>query len=93
MKLFIVTVTRTAMVWAESENVAANQSGEIQQWEEPEVEATEADGRRAHGWTDDELVYHDSEGDITLAEAEAMLSAEPQPDTQTVDMFAEPQAA
>ena len=93
MKLYIVTVTREAMVWAESASVALSQTNEIENWEDPVSEVADADGRRADGWSDHDLVYHDSEGDITLAEAEAMQEADPQPDTQTIDMFATPQAA
>lgn len=91
MKLYIVTTTREAMVWAESEVDAEKSARDIDRTEEPSIEAEEACGRRPEGWTDDALVYGTFDGDITVAKAEAMLAAEPQPDTRTIDMFADSQ--
>lgn len=89
MKLFIVTVTREAMVWAENAQAAESMSDEIEEWETADIESEEANGRRASGWTDDTNVYHGGNRNITLAEAEAMLAGQPQRDTRTIDMFAE----
>lgn len=89
MKLYIVTVFRQAMVYAESAAIALSQAYEIENWEEPVNEVEDANGRRADGWSDGDLVYHDSEGDITLAEAEELIGASKRCE-HTVDMFEQP---
>lgn len=80
------------MVWAESLQAAHSLASEVERWEDPSSEAVEADGRRADGWGPGTVVYHDGEEDLTVAECEERMASEPQPDTHTIDMFAEQQA-
>lgn len=89
MKLYIVTLTREAMVWAESESHAERFAREIEDCEEPDVDVTEAHGARASGWDGRTLVYCDGTQGITLDQAEEMQAAQPQQDTHTKDLFAQ----
>lgn len=75
-KLFEVTIAKTAYVLAETEEEAKELQHEIERWEDfPSVEAEPWSGGTLNGWDDKCLVYHKGDGDISLAEAKQMVTA------------------
>lgn len=71
LRLYVVRVVREAYVLAEDEAEAADMQGEIERWETPEVEVGSG-SERLDGWSQEPercMVYHNGQGDITLAQA------------------------
>lgn len=76
LRLWVVRVVREAYVLAADEDEARDMQGEIEMWEDyPEVEAYRWGGEKLGGWTDDTLVYDNSDDNVTLAAAKAIDAA------------------
>ena len=67
-KLWVVTITRSGYVLAESEQEALAELRQIEKWEDPDVTAYESDGNPL-GWEDTALVYGVPSADMTFAQA------------------------
>lgn len=74
MKLFILDVTRTAVVLAESEEEARLFAEEVDEWESHQVCVYEVSEtvELPLEWEDDCLVYHNGDADIALGEAKTI---------------------
>lgn len=71
LRLYVVRVVREAYVLAKDEAEAADMQSEIERWENPDVEVSSG-AERLDGWSQEPercMVYHNGEGDITLAAA------------------------
>lgn len=71
-RLWIVRVVREVYVLAADEDEASEAVGDIDRWEDAEVDVQHWGGRKLPGWDERCMVYHAGDKDFSLPEAMAL---------------------
>ena len=76
-KLYLVTISREAYVWAASEEEALDQCSEIERWQRPDRTALRISGNIL-GWSKESLVYHEHQDtrDLSIGEVLEIMAEE-----------------